>query len=91
MPDHTASFFPFPPPDPSERAALAIAAAYLARAGTTTATRLLGVPAGDTTGLWASLQDQMLAGAALCDGLVDLVDDAMPDGGAPPAPPVRVR
>ena len=91
MPDHTASFLRFPPPDPTERAALTIAAAYFARAGTTTATRLLGGPAGDAAGLWATLQEQMLSGAALCHGLVDLVDDVMPEGGVPPVSPVRVR
>lgn len=62
-----------PPPEPAEAAALAVAARYLGRAGTQAASRLLddrSVP-GDAA-LLAALRDQLLAGAALCDGVLDL-------------------
>ncbi len=65
---------PFAPPDPAEAAALAHAAAYLARAGTQAASRLLAAPAD--AALLGALRDELLAGAALCDGLLDLLPDA---------------
>ncbi|HEY7034082.1 MAG TPA: hypothetical protein VH482_22280 [Thermomicrobiales bacterium] len=66
---------PVPLPSPTERAALAVAARYLARAGTATATQLLGGADADAT-LAAILRDQFEAGAALCRGLLDAaVDD----------------
>ena len=66
---------PFPPPTPAEVAALANAACYLKRAGTGAASRLLaGWMAPDQIALLEALRDQFLAGAALCDGLLDLTD-----------------
>ena len=62
-----------PPSTPAEAADLAAAASFLARAGTKAATRLLderSVP-GDAA-LLAALRDQLLAGAALCAGVLDL-------------------
>lgn len=69
-----SSFFPVPAPTPVEAEALAIVASYLTRAGTTTATALLGQPAAyQETLLLATLRDHLLAGAALCDGVLDLL------------------
>ncbi len=72
---------PVPAPTAAEADALAVVAAYLSRAGTTASTLLLahGRDAGHPT-LLAALKDQLLAGAALCDGLLDLVPDG-PDRG----------
>ena len=73
--------FPVPPPSAAEAAALAAAARFLGRSGTRVASRLLG---GDTdpgeAALLGALRDQLLAGAALCEGLLDLAADA---AGAP--------
>jgi hypothetical protein len=65
---------PVPLPSPSERAALAVTARYLARAGSATATHLLGGADVDAT-LAAILRDQFEAGAALCRGLLDAAAD----------------
>ena len=76
MADPLARPFPFPAPTPAEAAALALAAAYLSRAGTHAASALLvqwSPP--EAAALFESLRDQMLAGAALCDGLLDLAPD----------------
>ena len=71
------SLLPFAPPTPMEAVALARAAAYLGRAGTEAASRLLGTWAvPDEAALLETLRDQLLAGAALCDGLLDLAADA---------------
>jgi hypothetical protein len=71
-----------PEPSAAEAAALAVAAAYLARAGTTAATLLLGPGAGlGHPELFAAVRDQLLAGAALCSGILRLlppVDDRPP-------------
>jgi hypothetical protein len=72
----------FPPParpTPAEADALARAAAYLGRAGTAVASHLLGADAaaGDAA-LAAALRDQLLAGAALCHGLLDAGDGWAP-------------
>src|SRR5687767_3750517 len=62
----------FAPPDTDEAAALAVAARYLSRAGTAAGSRLLGlrVDAGEAA-LAVALRDSLLAGAALCAGLLD--------------------
>ncbi len=67
---------PFAPPDPADAAALARAAAYLARAGTQTSSHLLVAPAD--AALLTAVRDELLASAALCDGLLDLVTQAEP-------------
>jgi len=64
---------PFAPSDPDDAAALAHAAAYLTRAGTEAATWLLSAHADAV--LLIAVRDELLAGAALCDGLLDLVTD----------------
>ncbi len=64
---------PFRPPDAEEAAALVRSAAYLARAGAEAASRLLGAAGSDPgDALWAAVGDELLAGAALCEGLLDL-------------------
>ncbi len=66
-----------PEPSPVEAAALVVAAAYLGRAGTTESTLLLDHRADLAhPELIAALWDQLLAGAALCDGLLDLLPQA---------------
>lgn len=61
---------PFVHPSDEECAALGLAAHYLLRAGTQTATRQLGRSRVDPEAeLLASLVDSLLQGAALCDGL----------------------
>ena len=58
----------FLPPSDAEAAALAVVVAYLTRAGTQAASRLLVTrPDPNEAALLAGLRDQMLAGAALCD------------------------
>ena len=67
---------PVPAPTPAEAEALALAAAYLHRAGTQAATVLLAQwSRPDVAALFEALRDQLLAGAALCDGLLDLSAD----------------
>ena len=59
-----------PTPTPDESQALAIAATYLKRAGTTAATQLLSLtPLPDCDLLLASLRGSMLAASLLCDDL----------------------
>ena len=66
---------PVPAPTPAEAEALALAAAYLHRAGTQAATVLLAQwSRPDVAALFEALRDQLLAGAALCDGLLDPAD-----------------
>ena len=72
------STFPYGliPPDPGEAEALARVAAYLARAGTAAASRLLaGWSDPGEAALLEDLRDSLLAGAALCDGILDLVGE----------------
>ena len=71
--------FPVLPPSAAEAAALSVAAGYLARAGTRTASLLLGgrVVGGDAA-LLEALRDSLLGSAALCDGLLDLADQRKP-------------
>ena len=65
--------FPVPSPSAAEAAALAAAARYLDRAGTRVASRLFGDSADPgEAALLGALRDQLLAGAALCEGLLDL-------------------
>jgi hypothetical protein len=72
--------YPFPqtvlfaPPDADEAAALAMAARDLSRAGTAAGSRLLGlrVDPGEAA-LAEAVRDSLLAGAALCVGLLDHV------------------
>lgn len=74
----TPSFPPilFPPPSDAEAAALAVVVGDLTRAGTQAASRLLATqPDPDDAALLCGLRDQLLAGAALCDGLRDLAAD----------------
>ena len=69
------------PPSAAEAAALAVVVAYLTRAGTQAASRLLVArPNPNEAALLAGVRDQLLAGAALCDGLLDLAADR-PGGG----------
>ena len=73
--------FPVPSPSAAEAAALAAAARFLERSGTRVASRLLGCGADPgEAALLGALRDQLLAGAALCEGLLDLTAGA---GGAP--------
>ncbi len=74
MPQARTPALPVVPPDAAEAAALARAAAYLARAGTHVASLLLASPADGA--LLAALRDELLAGAAICDGVLDLVPGA---------------
>jgi hypothetical protein len=67
---------PLPPharPTPAEAMALAGAALYLDRAGIALASLLLGRDdAAADAELAVTMRDQLLAGAALCRGLLDL-------------------
>ena len=66
----------FAPSSDAEAAALAVVVAYLTRAGTQAASRLLVArPNPNEAALLAGVRDQLLAGAALCDGLLDLAAD----------------
>ncbi|MDP9473039.1 MAG: hypothetical protein M3Q71_20645 [Chloroflexota bacterium] len=71
MPHPRYPDLPFMPPDAAEAVALARAAAYLSRAGTQAASHLLAASA--EAALLVAVRDELLAGAALCDGLLDLV------------------
>ncbi len=77
------------PPDAGEAAALARAAAYLARAGTQVASLLLVAPADGA--LLTALRDELLGGAATCDGVLDLVPGANVRRIHPHARPLRAR
>lgn len=59
-----------PSPSPDESQALAIAASYLKRAGTTAASRMLHLtPTPERDLLLESLRDSMLSASELCDSL----------------------
>ena len=76
MPTPSSPPILFAPPTAAEAAALAVVVAYLTRAGTQAASRLLVTrPNPNEAALLAGLRDQILAGAALCDGLLDLAAD----------------
>jgi len=66
----------FPPPNPEQAAALRTARAYLHVAGTQVASVLLGFPplSPDTAAL-AEFSTLILRSAALCEGLLELVDE----------------
>ena len=65
----------FPPPNDSQAAALEIVSEYLNLAGIQIASFLLGCPPLDrNTATLAEFSDQMLQGAALCEGLLELTD-----------------
>ena len=67
--------FPFPPPTEIETAALQTVSDYLTRAGTHAASFLLGCPFPDAeTGMLADLSNSLLGSAALCEGLLELLD-----------------
>lgn len=75
MPRPVHPVSPLAPPRREEVAALVSVAAYLHRAGTVAATQLLDHPTADQASLLTALRDQLLAGAALCDGLLDLLGE----------------
>ena len=64
---------PVPSPTPREADALAAASRYLARAAAAVGTRQLSplLPPREAV-LLDALHDQILAGAALCDGMLEL-------------------
>lgn len=65
----------FPLPTDEQVIALRIAADYLSLVGRQTATALLGCPSvDDDTKLWANISKSVLTVAALCEGLVELID-----------------
>lgn len=63
-------------PNPCEVDAIRVVGDYLTRVGTHAATMLLTSAAPPQADLLADLSDAMLASAALCAGLLELVDDA---------------
>lgn len=65
-------------PSSREVDAIQVVGDYLTRVGTQAATMLLTGAAPPQADLLAELSDTMLAGAALCAGLLDLVDVADP-------------
>lgn len=68
--------FPFPPPDASESAALQTASQYLKRTGIHASTYLLGFPYPNVDiDLLADLCQKPLGSAALCESVLELVDD----------------
>lgn len=70
---HTIPLFPLPTDE--QAIALRIAADYLSLVGRQTATALFGCPVMDSdTKLLASISNSMLTVAALCEGLVELID-----------------
>lgn len=73
----------FTPPTPEQRRALAVAAAYLGRAGTEAATRLPpdAPTLRDQAALLADMGASMTSAAALCETLTE-VFDGWPGGGA---------
>ncbi len=77
----------FSPPTPEQQWALAVAAAYLSRAGTEAATRLLPEPRmlSGQIALLAGLGDTMTNAAALCETLIEVFDE-WPGHHALPAP-----
>ena len=66
----------FPPPDTEQAAALRTTGAYLHQAGTQIASLLLGFPqVTPETATLAEFGTLMLRGAALCEGVLELVDE----------------
>ena len=66
----------FPPPSDDQTAALQTVSDYLNQAGTQVASFLLGCPPLDgETAILAELSNSMLRGAALCAGLLELMDE----------------
>ena len=75
MTDHPHFIGHFPPPSDAQAAALQIVSEYLNLAGTQIASCLLGCPPLDrNTATLAEFSNQMLQGAALCEGLLELTD-----------------
>ena len=75
MADHLPHVPLFPLPTDEQAIALRIAADYLSLVGRQTATALFGCPSvDDDTKLLASISNSMLTGAALCEGLVELIE-----------------
>jgi hypothetical protein len=71
---HTDLVAPLPPPSAEQVAARA----YLTQAGTQMASCLLGCPPlTSETATLAELSTQMLRGAALCEGLLELADEQL--------------
>ncbi len=73
-PSLAATPFPVPPPNLAEVAALRCAGDYLTRAGTSAASTLLGAGGTAEPDLLVDLCDSLLAAAALCAGLLDLIE-----------------
>ena len=65
----------FPPPSPEQAAALRATCEYLNQVGTKTASVLLGCPPLDrNASTLAGFSNQLLQCAALCEGLLELID-----------------
>lgn len=71
---HAAPSFPVPRPNRTEEAALRCAGDYLARAGTSAASILLGAGTSVDPDLLVDLCDGLLAAAAICAGVIDLLE-----------------
>ncbi len=71
----------FSPPTEEQRRALRIAAAYLQRAGTEAATRLLPVETqrNGQTVLMLELRNNLRAASSLCETLIDVFDGWPPN------------
>ena len=74
VPSLAATPIPVPPPNLAEVNALRCAGNYLTRAGTSAASTLLGAGGTAEPDLLVDLCDSLLAAAALCAGLLDLVE-----------------
>ena len=73
---HPDPVAPLPPPTAEQATALETVRAYLTQAGTQVASCLLGCPPlSHETATLAELSTQMLRGAALCEGLLELADE----------------
>ena len=69
---------PLPPPTAVQAAALEIVREYLTQAGTQVASGLLGCPPlTRETATLAEFSTQMLRGAALCEGVLELADEQL--------------
>ena len=78
MAAHRDPIFPLPPPSAEQAAALQTVSAYLNQAGTQVASGLLGCPPlTSETATLAEFSTQMLRGAALCEGLLELADEQL--------------
>jgi hypothetical protein len=67
-----------PPPSAEQVAALQTVRGYLNQAGTQVASYLLGCPPlTPETATLAEFSTQMLRGAALCEGLLELADEQL--------------